>query len=66
MMTRKDYAMLAEVIRSVGTHGGDRGTLLHVVTRLRPELEADNPHFDFERFSDACGFYLRGGCGAVD
>jgi hypothetical protein len=57
-MSKKDYEALAEVINKVKTTGGDRGTLVQVITRLRPVLEKGNPRFNFELFAEACGFYL--------
>jgi hypothetical protein len=58
-MTRKDYVMIAETIKTARKVEGDTGTILvsvaHLANTLATELEIDNPRFDRARFLVACG-----------
>lgn len=55
-MTRKDYVMLANILRNVrGGMLGSIETVDTIVKNLAIELHADNPRFDPERFKSAIG-----------
>lgn len=58
-MTRKDYVLISEVIKTARKVEGNLGTVLisveHLAHTLATELEIDNPNFDRERFLVACG-----------
>ncbi len=56
-MTKKDYVMLAKVIRNLDWAREGKGQLVieELVTKLVPELQADNPNFNANRFREACG-----------
>lgn len=50
-MTRKDYQLVADVLRSVSQEDDiDRETLLLVFNRLSRALQRDNERFDNETF----------------
>lgn len=59
VMTRKDYVMIADTIKTARKVEGDAGAILvsvaHLANTLATELEIDNPRFDRARFLDACG-----------
>jgi len=66
-MTRKDYQAIASAISSVATWANTYYTvdtcrhiapqvLLTLVEQLSDYLEDDNPRFNAEKFSKACGF----------
>lgn len=57
-MTRKDYELLAEVIRTsrkVTTGETVLVSVEHLANTLATELEIENPRFDRARFLSACG-----------
>ena len=57
-MTRKDYELLAEVIRTsrkVTTGETALVSVEHLANTLATELEIENPRFDRARFLSACG-----------
>jgi hypothetical protein len=58
-MTRKDYVMIADTIKTARKVELTNGTVLvsvaHLANTLATELEIDNPRFDRARFLDACG-----------
>ena len=58
-MTRKDYIMIAEILRFNRrdfTQGDDGLMLLDILAnQFANELQADNPRFDRAKFLDACG-----------
>ena len=58
-MTRKDYVMLAEILkenRKDFIEGEDGFSLLNILAhQIANGLEADNPRFDRARFLTACG-----------
>jgi len=60
-MTRKDYEMLAGIIRRYMEPASDQGevmvtaTLENIVDDLCVELERDNSAFKRDRFEIACG-----------
>lgn len=53
-MTKKDYELIAGVIRSIGVNGieSDRVDMAQAFARA---LEDTNPRFDRDRFLAACG-----------
>lgn len=56
-MTRKDYVMIAEVLKR-SSEGGIFEKPLPIkdlVYRFADKLHQDNPRFDRERFMEACG-----------
>ena len=50
-MSRKDYVKIAAIIKSMGACG-ERTTMVAKFERM---LSEDNPNFDSERFTNACG-----------
>jgi hypothetical protein len=58
-MTRKDYVMIADTIKTARKVELTNGTVLvsvaHLANTLATELEIDNPRFDRARFLVACG-----------
>ena len=54
-MTRKDYVLIAQVIKDQHKPHNDTDTLWRVVDALADVLEEDNPNFDKSRFILACG-----------
>lgn len=57
-MSRKDYEMIAAVIRWRVNNPGlvDKLTLGLIAADLGMALKADNPRFDRDKFLEACGF----------
>ena len=59
IMTRKDYVMIAEILKANREDfvQGDEGlSLLYILShQIANGLEADNPRFDRDRFLVACG-----------
>ena len=56
-MTRKDYSLLASVLRS--QKPDERMFRLywdHIVRDLAIALASSNPRFDFDAFYEACGY----------
>ena len=58
-MTRKDYVMIAEILkfnRRDFNEGEDGLSLLNILShQFANSLQDDNPRFDRARFLDACG-----------
>jgi hypothetical protein len=56
-MTRKDYVMLAEVIKRNATSSTESSFIdfARMAEDLATELQNDNPRFDRDRFLTACG-----------
>jgi hypothetical protein len=58
-MTRKDYVMIAEILKANREDfvQGDEGlSLLYILShQIANGLEEDNPRFDRARFLTACG-----------
>jgi hypothetical protein len=58
-MTRKDYVMIAEILKANREDfvQGDEGlSLLYILShQIANGLEEDNPRFDRQRFLVACG-----------
>jgi hypothetical protein len=58
-MTRKDYELIAETIRTARKVEGNNGVVLvsveHLANTLATDLEIENPRFDRARFLSACG-----------
>lgn len=59
-MSRKDYEMIAEVMNqsasSLMPQGIRRAVIRELVSKLSSAFMADNPRFDPEKFTRACGF----------
>ena len=53
-MTRKDYVMLANVIKAQRKPHNDTETINEIALNLADVLEDDNPNFDRVRFLWAC------------
>jgi len=53
-MTRKDYVMIAEVIKNLD-EVIDEYALEVLADNMADSLESDNPRFDRDRFLSACG-----------
>lgn len=49
-MTRKDYQLIADVIRRVPAEGSAEDYKRAIVSNLSVELWNDNARFDFDRF----------------
>lgn len=57
-MTRKDYQLIADVIKTARKVEQGETVLVsvaHLVNTLATDLEIDNPRFDRARFLVACG-----------
>lgn len=59
-MTKKDYQLIAKVLRDERDHPASGGAAVqNTVDRLAHSfctaLRADNPRFDYKRFLEACG-----------
>lgn len=55
-MTRKDYVLLANALRSArGTMIGSIETVDTIVAMLAESLKRDNPAFSIDRFKSAIG-----------
>lgn len=56
-MTKKDYELIAGAIE-YGISGNDilpDGDIMAIITSIARALQADNPHFDRQKFLKACG-----------
>ena len=54
-MTKKDYVLIASVIREVSENvSADKNTLRMLVSALGTELQRDNPRFSGRTFEIAC------------
>lgn len=59
-MTRKDYQLIAEILRTaqtrirIGALNTPAATLEYIAVELADMLHADNPRFGRERFFAAC------------
>lgn len=54
-MTKKYYHEIAKIISAHTSKSGDVVHKRRLVEELSAFFKADNPRFDMERFSDACG-----------
>ena len=54
-MTRKDFQLIASIIRAEKESGGDGGTLAMVAERFSQQLGNLNPNFKPDTFFTACG-----------
>ena len=54
-MTRKDFQLIASIIRAEKESGGDGGTLAMVAERFCQQLGNINPNFKPDTFFTACG-----------
>lgn len=55
MFSRRHYREIAGVIAAHTSKSGDVVHKRRLVAELSAFFKADNPRFDMERFSDACG-----------
>lgn len=56
--SKQDYELIASVLRDARTTFTDDAhtvALAHIAGRIAATFQADNPQFDLERFSKACG-----------
>ena len=56
-MTRKDYELIADVIKNLD-EVIDETVFAVLVVRLAGALAGDNPRFDGVKFAQACGVYV--------
>jgi hypothetical protein len=54
-MTRKDYVLIAEVLKNFKGDGGDVIDRDQISYRLADTFALENPRFDRDRFLVACG-----------
>ena len=54
-MTRKDYNLIADAIRTQVAPHNDSNTVWQVANAISDSLALDNPRFDHSRFMQACG-----------
>ena len=54
-MTRKDYNLIADAIRTQVAPHNDSDTVWQVANAISDSLAMDNPRFDSFRFMQACG-----------
>lgn len=59
-MTRKDYVLIAEILKNFVGDSGDVIDRDKIALKLADALEAENPNFDYERFLVASGVFT--GC----
>jgi hypothetical protein len=56
-MTRKDYQLIATVLKNFGTEGRPVDDRDEIAMELAKALSADNPRFDRDKFLIAAGYY---------
>jgi hypothetical protein len=56
-MTRKDYQLIASVLKNYQADGGVVIERDEIALELAKVLKADNPRFDYAKFLGACGYY---------
>ena len=54
-MTRKDYQLIADAIKTQYAPHNDSDTVWQVANAISDSLAMDNPRFDSFRFMQACG-----------
>lgn len=54
-MTKKDYELIAETIKRIGTRDIELRTIAFIAKRFAHELYLENPRFDEYKFRKACG-----------
>jgi hypothetical protein len=54
-MTKKDYELIAEVIKHIGTRRMELRTLAFIANRFSQRLTYENYKFDEDKFKKACG-----------
>jgi hypothetical protein len=54
-MSRRDYILIADAIRSVLDQVNDRSVIEPIVHAIATCMQRDNPRFDRRRFVAACG-----------
>lgn len=54
-MTRKDYELIAQVVRNLKDEVVDDLAHEAIVTNFIEELQSENPRFNSEIFAKACG-----------
>lgn len=58
-MTRKDFEMIAAVIRKLKEeHGAERVPVSDLISRFTQMCAKTNPNFNYSRFLKACGIDL--------
>lgn len=60
-VTRKDYELIAKVLRDARERHCDETTLTHVAGKLGEAMQRDNSRFNYSRFLGACGLPGYGG-----
>lgn len=58
-MTRKDYQLIAAVLKNFGTEGRPVDDRDEIALELAKALAADNPRFDREKFLVAAGYFAK-------
>ena len=53
-MTRKDFQLIAAVLKASGTSPMNRCVIKDVAMNFAVELQKTNPRFNVQRFVDAC------------
>ena len=53
-MTRKDYVLIAKLLKNANEDNYDNA-LVPLIKWFADDLQADNPRFDRDRFLTACG-----------
>ena len=53
-MTRKDFQLIADVLKASGTTPMNRCVIKDVAMNFAVELQKTNPRFDVQRFVKAC------------
>ena len=53
-MTKKDFILIAKVLRTSGTTPMNRCVIKDVAMNFAVELQKTNPRFDVQRFVSAC------------
>ena len=53
-MTRKDFQLIADVLKASGTSPMNRCVIKDVAMNFAVELQKTNPRFDVQRFVKAC------------
>jgi len=53
-MTKKDFQLIAKVLKNSGTTPMNRCVLKEVAMNFAVELQKVNPRFNVQRFVDAC------------
>jgi hypothetical protein len=54
-MTKKDYELIAGVVKAIGQREIEARTLAFIANQFSRELSLENFRFDTEKFKKACG-----------